>query len=138
MAFGGQGVDGIDHKVVAGGIEQLGDILVLEENGQNGELHLGVDVAETGGEDFDLGLPQRGVQGRKLAVDVGGLDGVGIDQRQATYPRTAKHFGRIGSHTSHTNDQYMSLVQAFTLFFAQQQARTLFPVFHQFSFLNHL
>ena len=89
-------------------------------------------------EDFDLGLPQRGVQGRKLAVDVGGLNGVGIDQRQASYPRTAKHFGRIGSHASYAYHQHMGLAQAFTLFFAQQQACTLFPVFHQFSFLNHL
>jgi hypothetical protein len=81
------------------------------------------------------------MQCRKLTVDIGWLHRVGIHQGQLSHSCPAQHLGGIRSYSSQSYYQHMRPAQAFCLVLAQQQFRTLLPLFachaHEF-FLNHL
>jgi hypothetical protein len=56
----------------------------------------------------------------QLAVDIGGLHSVCINEGQCAYPCTAQHLGGIGSYATNAYHEYMRIAQALHLILAKQ------------------
>ena len=67
-------------------------------------LRLGVDVEEAFAEHFDLWSAEGGGERRELAVDVGGVDKVGVDKGEVPHPAAYQRLGTPGADPAQAED----------------------------------
>ena len=91
----------------------------------------GVDVADPFGYDFAFAAPERGMEGGKLTVDVGGLHGIGIHQRDVAYSAAGEHFGGGASHSPDAYHEHVGRLKSGEPLFAEEQGRAFLPGLHQ-------
>ena len=78
-----EGVDRIHRIIVGRGVEQPVGLFVPDVFLDDGELQIGVDVAQPLGENFGLGASDRRMQSDQLPVDIGFGHTVGVGDREA-------------------------------------------------------
>ena len=127
--LGGEGVDGIDDEVIAMAVEELDHVLILEEVLDDLQLDLRVDVPEALGEHAGLRLADAAMRGDELAVDIGGLYRVGIDDGEATDAATYEELAGVAADAPQPHDEDMAGSELTHTLIPEQQSRALRPGF---------
>jgi hypothetical protein len=72
-------------------------------------------------------LAVRATQGLKLAVAVGGVNNVAVNNRQVTHSRTSEEFGSEASDTPQSNHKHVGFLKAFKGVGSHQKFGTFKP-----------
>ena len=127
MGLRRQGVYGVDDVVVAMAVKEFGEGFVLEEGLDRLELERWVDRAKTLSKHCRLSLPDSLGRRYELAIDIGGLYGISIDDRHAPYPCTSDEFGCIASYTTEADDEHMARCELPDSCLTEEELSTLRP-----------
>ena len=104
FGFREQGVDGVDEDVAGVLGEEAGRGIGVDEEGKGGDGRAGVDVAQEAGGRFGLWQAEGGMEGERMAVEVGRADFVEVDQEQVANGGTGERFGGGGADGAHAGD----------------------------------
>jgi hypothetical protein len=89
------------------GVQKLGDVLVFEKEREEVQFDVGIDVPKTFSHQLYLRLPDSGLQGGQLAVDIARLHSVGVDKRHLSDACTAYHLGSVSTYTAQSDYHHM-------------------------------
>jgi hypothetical protein len=110
--LGREGIDAVDDTIILLGLKQLNKALVAQVFVEGGDLAVGVDVVQTLPEEVGLRLPHGGMEGDNLAVDIGGGDGVTVNDGHPPHTCPAEHLGGIAPDPAEAYHEDLRRLQA--------------------------
>ena len=134
--FGGKGVYGINNVVVSRRAEDAEHAVVTDKFVQHMQTQGRIDAPEAGRHHFRLGQSHVAVQCQELAVFVGRLHDIAINDSHFPDAGAAKLFRGISPHSPQTYNQDMGTLQTRQFFFSQKQSCTVKPIIHGFLFFQ--
>ncbi len=112
LGLGEEGVDGIDEDIAGAVGEECWGGFGIEKERERGDGGLGIDVAEPTGSRIDFGQADGGVEGKGVAVEIGGPDFIEVHEGEVADTRPGQGFGGGGTDGTQAGDDDMGLLEA--------------------------
>jgi len=112
VGLGIERINGIDQDIARMFGEELGRGPGVEEEGEGGDVGVGVDIAQEAGGGGGLFFSEGGMEGEGMAIEVGGADFVEVDQDEMSDGGAGEGFGGGGADGAKARDQDAGAGQA--------------------------
>ncbi len=97
FGLGQERINGVDQYIAGVVGEKVGRGVGVEEEGEGGDLGVGVDVAEEAGGGIGFGFSDCGVEGKRVAVQIGGAEFVEVNENEVADGGAGEGFGGGGA-----------------------------------------